>query len=129
MYLARGMWLFLFMANDLIATTREDKAKKAAERKRKRELSDIRLIIKSPEGRRFIWRLLEKAGIFVRSYTGEVNSTMFNEGKREIGNWMFSELFDANPNAFTQLSQEHDSEVESEKRLEEMEENQSTSLV
>ena len=108
----------------LTDTKKEEKREDKAARKRRRELSDIRTVLKTPEGRRFYWRVMSHAGVFVLSYTCEVNSTMFNEGKREIGNWLFKELFDANPNIYTQMSQEHDSEVESEKRIEEMEEQQ-----
>lgn len=116
------------MAHELLDTKKEEKREDKAARKRRRELADIRTVLKTPEGRRFYWRVMSHAGVFIRSYTGEVNSTMFNEGKREVGNWLFNELFDANPNIYTQMSQENDSEVESEKRIEEMEQKQSDSL-
>jgi hypothetical protein len=115
--------------NELIDTSKQEKAEKKADRKRNRELSDIRFILKSPEGRRFYWRVMSTAGVFVRSYTGDTNSTMFNEGKRELGNFLFSELFEAKPEAFAQLQQEHLSEVESERRAEELEKKQSSDLV
>lgn len=99
----------------------EEKQKERAERKRQREISDIKSVIKLPEGRRMFWRVMARSGIFKMSYTGEINSTMFNEGRRDIGNWLFSELFEANPNAFTQMSQENDSELESEKNTDEQE--------
>lgn len=109
------------MSMGLVDTTKQDKQQKKAERKRRRELADIREVLTTPSGRRFYWRVMTDCGVFQRSFTGEVNTTMFNEGRRSIGNWLFNELMDANPNMFAQLSNEAASEAESEKRIEEME--------
>lgn len=50
-----------------------------------REREDLRKILDLPEGRRFVWSILETAGIYGRAFTGEALSMAFNEGRREIG--------------------------------------------
>lgn len=48
------------------------------------ETSDFKFIMSSPQGRRFMWRLLDKAGVFRSSFTGN-SQTFFLEGQRNIG--------------------------------------------
>lgn len=114
---------------DIVNTDREDKVENKIERLRRRELNDIRAVLKNPEGRRLYWRIMEHAGVFTGSYTGDTNSTMFNEGRRSVGNFLFSEMFEADPNMYSKISQEIASQRESEKRIEEIERKKSDSLV
>lgn len=51
---------------------------------RKRDLSDLKSLMSEPLGRRFMWSLLARAGVFLSCFTGN-STTFFNEGKREIG--------------------------------------------
>jgi hypothetical protein len=58
--------------------------KRKDERLRDIELADVKKIMGSYEGRRFMWRLLDRAGVFRTSFTGN-STTFFNEGMRNIG--------------------------------------------
>jgi hypothetical protein len=63
-------------------------ADKAQEKRltREREISDLCTIMGSKEGRRVIWRLLERTGLFRSSFVaGDPLATAFNEGERNIG--------------------------------------------
>lgn len=53
----------------------------------KRELRDAtRLVMGMPEGRRMVWNLLNvHCNYFGGSFTGEQNTTAYNEGKRGVG--------------------------------------------
>lgn len=81
-------------------------SEKIAAKKREIELKDIQTVVSTPEGRRFYWRVMAMAGVFHLSYTGDTNSTMYNEGRREIGLKIFNDLFEASPNAFNQMQRE-----------------------
>lgn len=64
---------------------REFAAKEHQERQRLERLQradDLRGVMATPEGRRFIWALLQDAGLFGSSFTGEAFGTAFAEGKR-----------------------------------------------
>lgn len=58
--------------------------KRKDERVRDIELADMRKIMATREGRRFVWRLLDRAGVFRTSFTGN-STTFFNEGMRNMG--------------------------------------------
>jgi hypothetical protein len=58
-----------------------------------REISDLRSVMGTPQGRRFMWRLLEKAGIYKSSMTGN-SQTFFLEGQRNVGLYFMAGIND-----------------------------------
>lgn len=54
----------------------KDEAKQYAE--------DLRYVMSTEQGRRFMWQTLSKAGLYRTSFTGN-SATYFNEGKRALG--------------------------------------------
>lgn len=90
-------------------------------RLRNRELNDLRVILNTPEGRRFFWRLLSKAQVFIDGYVPGDNGygTARNTGMKFIGHWALNELLEAKPSAFTQMQREHASELKREELVEE----------
>jgi len=66
---------------------------------------DLKEILSSAGGRRFLWKLLEECGVYKISFTGD-NYTIFNEGKRQIGLRLIEDIFDASPNAYTEMRSE-----------------------
>lgn len=48
------------------------------------DAEDIKWLMSDKRGRRIMWRLLEKTGVYRTSMTGD-NYTFFNEGARNIG--------------------------------------------
>ena len=57
--------------------------KESSELKARQDIADLQSIMKNDFGRRFICKLLEDAGIFAPSFTGN-SSTFYNEGRRSI---------------------------------------------
>lgn len=57
-------------------------------------------------GRRLYWKWMGQTGVFETSYTGDNNRTNFNEGKRQIGLKMLSELNAVKPEAYLQMVRE-----------------------
>lgn len=72
------------------------KAKELAKRQR----ADTRAVLDSPEGRRVVWRMLERAGIFRSSFTGNSSTTVFNEGMRNLGLMLMSDINEACPEKY-----------------------------
>lgn len=65
-------------------TDQVEAAKRAA--LRARDLADdIRWLMSNKRGRRIAFWLLELAGVYRTSFTGNSNSTFFNEGMRNVG--------------------------------------------
>ena len=79
--------------------------KRKDEQARDGELDDLRQIMDSVHGRRFIWRLLDKAGVFRTSFTGN-STTFFNEGMRNLGLMVLADVHQACANQYIQMMQE-----------------------
>ena len=91
---------------DLNAHAREDEAKGLeANVERKKELEDIRWLMGHKQGRRFVMRLLEKAGIYRTSFTGN-SETFFREGMRNLGLFVLSEVMEVTPDQFALMLKE-----------------------
>ena len=86
---------------------KEEQEKRLENEKLEREilLNDVRHVLSSVQGRRFVWRILDMAGVYRSSFTGN-SSTFFNEGARNIGLRVLSDVMDAKPEAFLQMQQE-----------------------
>ena len=93
--------------------TLEEKLKTQAQKDRERELSDIRVILQSPEGRRFYWRVMEEGNAFRDAYSVDTNSTFYNLGRQAISRYFLNELLESKPTALSQMQQERESESKS----------------
>lgn len=102
------------MSDDLlnIDVTNEE-IEKAYKRRREREIADLKKILKCPEGRRFVLRLLSEAGMFRTPFTLDPAQTSFNCGRQDMGLWLVSELHQAEPFAYAQMLRENHSEQKS----------------
>lgn len=74
--------------------------------RRENELNDLRLICETEHGRRFIWSLIEQAGVWRTTYTGEALSAAFAEGKRNTGLKVFSDVMEACPDQYLAMAKE-----------------------
>ncbi|GEM_PF-1781496 len=68
-------------------------------------LNDVRHVLSSVQGRRFVWWILDMAGVYRTSFTGN-STTFFNEGARNIGLRVLAYVMDAKPEAFLLMQQE-----------------------
>lgn len=86
---------------------KEEQVKRLENEKLEREilLNDVRHVLSSVQGRRFVWMILDMAGVYRSSFTGN-STTFFNEGARNIGLRVLSDVMDAKPEAFLQMQQE-----------------------
>lgn len=58
----------------------------AAQRK-----EDLKTVISTPEGRRFIWRMLDHCGVF-RSVFSPSAHIYYNSGKQDVGHFLQGEI-------------------------------------
>jgi len=72
----------------------------------KQQMADIRLILETEQGRRFIWKYLSKCGVFRSSFTGNSN-TFFREGERNIGLQLMEEVMAADADAYIKMAKEN----------------------
>ena len=72
---------------------------------REDELADVRAILATKEGRRFVWRYLTECSVFKTSFTGN-SQTFFNEGERNVGLKLMADVNDADPEAYIAMLRE-----------------------
>lgn len=70
-----------------------------------RERQDIEWLMSSQGGRRIMWGLLTKAGVFKSSFTGD-NGTFFNEGQRNLGLMYLNLMMEACPALYATMAEE-----------------------
>jgi hypothetical protein len=95
--------------------TKNKESKKEYKLRRDRETDDLRVVLKKPEGRRFVYKVLCECGVFKASFTLNSMQSAFNEGRRDIGLALLKLLDEAEPNAYSQMLTEHFSELKSKK--------------
>lgn len=74
--------------------------------KHKVEALDLKTVLGTVQGRRFIWGLLCDCGIFQQSATDSGSWTYFNEGKRSVGLKLLVKINNVNPESYLQMLNE-----------------------
>lgn len=93
---------FDLRGQDRQRTELEDKARL----NRQNELDDIKWLMNGRRGRRIVWRLLERAGVFRLSYNGNQADTCFNEGMRNMGLGLMAQINAVCPEQYALMVQE-----------------------
>lgn len=70
------------------------KAGRKEELSRDGELNDIRAVLSTAEGQRFIWRLMEKCKTFNSIWVSNA-AIHYNSGQQDIGHFIMSEIVEA----------------------------------
>ncbi|HSV48355.1 MAG TPA: endopeptidase [Ramlibacter sp.] len=85
---------------------RAEKAVKA-QLERQTEIDDLSWLMSDKRGRRFMWRLLQRTGIYQLSFVpGDSNVTAFREGNRNQGLQLLSEVMQHCPSRFSEMQKE-----------------------
>ena len=80
-------------------------AKKSNKETRDIELNDLKVVLGTESGRRAIWRILERCGIYRSSFTGN-SQTFMLEGERNIGLFLLTEIEEADQDAMFKMMKE-----------------------
>lgn len=84
-------------------TLEETKAFLQLEQERK----DLRAVLSTAEGRRFIWKMLGDAGVFRSSFVvGSPDTTAFNEGARNFGLVLLGAIMSDAPDKYLIMQKE-----------------------
>lgn len=95
------------MADDFDELTEEQQAQqRKAEDARKTFVEDVKWLMSSPRGRRIVWWLLSKAGVYRTSFNNSGSVMAFNEGQRNLGLMMQAEISDICHDQFVTMLQE-----------------------
>lgn len=86
----------------------EDQVKQARSREnrvRERELSDLRYLLQSPQGRRFLWRIITDCKAFNSIWEASAK-IHYNAGRQDVGHFIMAEVCAANEDAFLTMMKE-----------------------
>lgn len=70
------------------------------------ESPDLQAVLDLPQGRKFLWWLLGKTGLYRTSFTGN-SATFYNEGRRDIGIAILNEILTVDPEAYIRMQAEN----------------------
>ena len=69
------------------------------------ERGDLVWLMGSKRGRRIMWRLLERTGVYRSSFTGN-SETFFREGQRNVGLWLMAQIHEVCPDQYALMLKE-----------------------
>lgn len=81
---------------------------------KKRQTYDLQTVLKTVQGRRILWRILQAARVHQHAFVpGDAHATAFHCGQQSIGLFLLREIEEATPGAYQQMRGEYVSEVNS----------------
>ena len=79
---------------------------------KKRSICDLQTLLKLPQGRRVLWRILQAAQVRQHGFVpGDAYATAFHCGQRSIGLFLLDEIEQAHSGAYQQMRSEYQAEV------------------
>lgn len=69
--------------------------------------NDIAWLMDDPRGRRVVWDLLDKCGVFATSFTTNGSMVMFKEGRRDVGLRLMHDIEAYAPETFMKMWNEN----------------------
>ncbi len=95
---------------DLVRNAADPNQVRNATRKEKdlrtRELDDMRAVLRTVEGRRFVWRLMGWSGFLQNPSHQRGDMTHQNIGRGDAGRFLLSEILEADENAYMAMQTE-----------------------
>ncbi len=73
---------------------------------RENELADLRSVLATVEGRRFVWRMLEHCRVFGSVFDLDATRIAFNAGRQDVGHYLMSEVTTADEQRLLEMMQE-----------------------
>jgi hypothetical protein len=83
-----------------------DTAKKQEALDRENELADLRSVLATVEGRRFIWRLMAQCKVFGTVFDNQSLAIAYNAGRQDVGHYLMSEVTTADEQRLLEMMKE-----------------------
>ncbi len=83
---------------------------KAVDRAQKQASDDLNWLMRHPQGRRFMWRLLSTCGLYRNAFAsgnGQTNAVMFALGETNIGQVYLNQVVASEPDAYSLMVKEN----------------------
>ena len=90
-------------------TANPEQVKEASQRERHgriRDLQDLRAVLSTANGRRFLWRLLGMCKVYAGGFTDNPNYSMYRDGRRDVGFELLNDINEADENGYLNLVME-----------------------
>ncbi len=71
-----------------------------------RESADIRWLMESEQGRRIVWRFLNRSGVFRSSFSSDALAMAFAEGNRNTGLQLMAQVHELCPDMYPEMVRE-----------------------
>jgi hypothetical protein len=81
-------------------------AKFSADERRRREIADLRDVLSTRSGRRFLWRLLSHCRPFASIWESSAR-IHYNSGQQDVGHFILSEIQSADQESFFLMMKEN----------------------
>lgn len=88
-----------------------DQATRQLADEKRRQVRDMRKLLRLPEFQRFAWRKLGESGVFRSSFSLNTKMEDFREGQRDLGILLLQEINDADENMFAKMQRDSVSEA------------------
>jgi hypothetical protein len=85
-----------------------EKAKTADEKERELELADLRFLLGTPQGRRFVWRILRHCRVFNSVFNNSGSVTYYHSGMQDVGHFIQAEVIEAKKEAYFEMMRENE---------------------
>lgn len=95
----KGETLDGMLERKLRAATTDQETQEERRQRRERELNDLRVVLSTREGRRFVWRLLTIGCLFRTTFTGN-STSFFLEGHRNMALLVLNDIQKVDPANF-----------------------------
>jgi len=74
--------------------------------KRQTEVEDLKFIMSTKQGRRYVWRQLERYGVFRTSFSSDPLIMAYNEGSRNQGLGLIADISEHCPERYAEMTRE-----------------------
>lgn len=78
-----------------------------AERARRKELNDLKIVLSKPEGRRVFWRLLSHCNVYSSIFSTNNAMMAKNSGRQDVGHFIQAEIVEADENLYISMMKEN----------------------
>lgn len=88
------------------AEASQNRTREKAKLEQQREAEDLKWLMSSRRGRRIVWRLLERAGVYRSTFNTNAMQMAFAEGARNAGLRMLAQVSASAPEQYIEMLKE-----------------------